>query len=224
MEPDGGGSGYNGSGNGGVYTYGVDFGVAQYSSLYTGGIYQNGYYAYGYMSAPSSSNQGSGAASTQCFISGTLVLGEEGLVNIEDISVGDKVWAWNEETGEVALKPVVETYVNKTSELVRLLVNGEEIITTPSHPFYSPVKGWTDAVRLRAGDILFLVNGEYVVVEQVQHEILEAPITVYNFQVADYHTYYVSSNGLLVHNMCAKANQRGVGGVVGAEIKHGEQM
>ena len=71
-----------------------------------------------------------------------------------------------------------------------------------THPFYSPVKGWTDAVQLRAGDILVLVNGEYVVVEKVQHEILEAPVTVYNFNVSDYHTYYVTDAGVLVHNSC----------------------
>ena len=35
----------------------------------------------------------------------------------------------------------------------------------------------------------------------MQHEILEAPVTVYNFQVEDYHTYYVAS-GVLVHNRC----------------------
>ncbi|MEE1328621.1 MAG: polymorphic toxin-type HINT domain-containing protein, partial [Oscillospiraceae bacterium] len=58
------------------------------------------------------------------------------------------------------------------------------------------------AVHLRAGDILVLVNGEYVVVEKVQHEILEAPITVYNFQVEDYHTYFVTNAGVLVHNTC----------------------
>ena len=138
-----------------------------------------------------------------CFVAGTLIKAAIDDVVIEEISEGDLVWAWDEEAGEVALKPVVETYVNETSELVHLFVNGEEIITTPSHPFYSPVKGWTDAVRLRAGDILVLVNGEYVVVEKVQHEILEAPITVYNFQVADYHTYYVTDLGVLVHNDCS---------------------
>ena len=36
----------------------------------------------------------------------------------------------------------------------------------------------------------------------MQHEILEAPVTVYNFQVEDYHTYCVSSSGVLVHNLC----------------------
>ena len=54
---------------------------------------------------------------------------------------------------------------------------------------------------MRAGDILVLVNGEYVVVEKIQHELLESPVKVYNFQVADYHTYYVAS-GVLVHNNC----------------------
>ena len=40
------------------------------------------------------------------------------------------------------------------------------------------------------------VNGEYVVVEKVQHELLERPINVYNFQVAGDHTYYVSDVGV----------------------------
>jgi len=113
------------------------------------------------------------------------------------------VWAWDEETGEVGLKRVLDTYENETYELVHVCVNGEEIVTTPAHPFYSPVKGWIQAVHLRAGDILVLVNGEYVVVEKVQHEILESPVKVYNFHVEDYHTYYVTEHGVLVHNSCA---------------------
>ena len=143
-----------------------------------------------------------------CFIAGTAIVTAEGLRAIETIEAGDLVWAWDEETGNTALKKVVETYVNSTSELVHVFVDGEEIVTTPSHPFYSPVKGWTAAVHLRAGDILQLVNGEYVVVEKVQHELLEAPVTVYNFQVEDYHTYYVSDAGVLVHNDCPRSPQR----------------
>lgn len=137
-----------------------------------------------------------------CFVAGTLVRTENGNVPIEAIQPGDYVWAWDEESGTVGIKQVVETYVNETSELVHVFVGGEEIITTPSHPFYSPVKGWTDAVHLRAGDILVTVNGELVVIEKIQHEILESSITVYNFQVEGYHTYYVSNINVLVHNMC----------------------
>ena len=90
--------------------------------------------------------------------------------------------------------------------MIRLSVNGEEITCAPGHPFYSPVKGWTEAVHLRAGDILVLVNGEYVVVEKIQHELLESPVQVYNFQVEGYHTYYVTKSGILVHNTCPNPN------------------
>ena len=144
--------------------------------------------------------------SPYCFVAGTSVLTAVGAVAIETIETGDYVWAWNEDTGKTELKQVVETYINETDELTHVFVNGEEIISTPSHPFYSPVKGWTDACKLRAGDILVLVNGEYVVIEKVQHEILESPVKVYNFQVEDDHTYYVSDTGVLVHNKCSGAD------------------
>ena len=173
------------------YSYGVDFSINMHANAYTGSIYQTGYSVVETYSQPSA-----------CFVAGTLVQSEDGAVAIENISVGDKVWAWDEATGDVALKEVVETYVNQSDELIHVFVNGEEIITTPTHPFYSPVKGWTAAAKLRAGDILVLVNGEYVVVEKAQHEILEAPIAVYNFEVEDYHTYYVGKHSILVHNVC----------------------
>lgn len=47
-----------------------------------------------------------------------------------------------------------------------------------------------------------LQSGEYVIVEKIQHEILEFPVKVYNFEVADFHTYYVGENSVLVHNRC----------------------
>lgn len=137
-----------------------------------------------------------------CFISGTLVSTEDGYKAIEDIVIGDLVWAWDEETGEVALKEVVETYINETHELVHLFIGNEEIVATPGHPFYSVEKGWLDASQLVTGDILVLLSGETAVVGNVKHEVLEDSVTVYNFQVADFHTYYVSEVDVLVHNSC----------------------
>ncbi len=145
-----------------------------------------------------------------CFVEGTLVLAKEGHVTIENIQAGDFVWAHNPETGETELKQVVQTFVNETDELVHVYTGKDEIICTNDHPFYSPVKGWTAASKLRAGDILVTVNGEYVVVEKVQHEILESPVKVYNFEVEGFHTYYVGSeDGVLVHNNCENKRQIG---------------
>ena len=158
----------------------------------------------GYMMGSITGFISGGMTSNQCFAAGTLIATANGLIPIEDIQPGNFVWATNPETGETELKPVVQLFRNETDEWVHVTVNGEEIVCTSEHPFYSPVKGWTAACQLRAGDILVLVNGEYVVVEQVQHEILENPETTYNFEVDDFHTYYVGKESVLVHNLCVK--------------------
>ena len=142
------------------------------------------------------------AAGGVCFVAGTDVLTSDGKKDIETIKAGDLVWAENPETGEKALKKVVQTFKNQTSELVHVFVNGEEIVTTPEHPFYVPNKGWMGAIHLRAGEILVLSNGKFATVEKIQHEILESPINVYNFEVEDFHTYFVGENSVLVHNVC----------------------
>ena len=121
----------------------------------------------GYMTGAISGFISGGVSNQYCFIAGTPVATQYGLVPIEDISPGDLVWATNPETGQTELKQVVQLFRNETEEWVHVSVNGEKITATPSHPFYSPVKGWTKAIELRAGDILVMLNGEYVVVEQV---------------------------------------------------------
>ena len=163
-----------------------------------------------------------------CFIAGTLVATETGYVTIENIKAGDLVWAHDPETGETALKPVVQTFRNETTEWIHVTVNGETLTCTPEHPFYVPQKGWTSAIDLRAGDRLQLLNGEYVVVEQVQHELLESPETTYNFEVEDYHTYYVGEKSILVHNKCnGKWTNAGKGSSSNANYhfnKHGYEV
>ena len=125
---------------------------------------------------------------------------------IEEVRKGDWVWSVAPETGDPELKQVEDVFVNETDEIVHVRYGDTEIDATPTHPFYTPDRGWVSAVNLRAGDRLQLVNGEYVTVEQVQHEILESPVKVYNFEVQDNHTYYVGGDdddsAVLVHNKC----------------------
>ncbi|MGN0632908.1 MAG: polymorphic toxin-type HINT domain-containing protein [Oscillospiraceae bacterium] len=139
-----------------------------------------------------------------CFVAGTLVTTEDGFKPIEEIEVGDKVLSENELTGEVENKTVTKTYINQTTKLTHVGVNGEEFVCTPTHPFYVYQHGWIQAANLRAGDVLVLSNGELVVVEWVQHEILEEAVNVYNLEVQDFHTYFIGESGVWVHNQGCK--------------------
>ena len=155
-----------------------------------------------------------------CFVAGTPVFAACGHIAIEEIKAGDMVWAYDPNTGEKQLKKVAQTFINETCEIIHVYVNGEKIKTTPEHPFFSPVKGWILACELRVGDILLTVNGKCAVVARIQHEILDAPITVYNFEVEEYHTYYIGETSLLVHNDCV-LNKKGVKVDVRTSNEHG---
>ena len=135
-----------------------------------------------------------------CFVAGTMILTASGLVAIENIKAGDKVISTDPETFETAEKTVLETYIREVTTLVHLTVNGEEIVTTVDHPFYVKNQGFIKAGELIVGDELLDVNGNVLLVENFDVELTDEPVTVYNFQVEDYHTYHVSGLGVLVHN------------------------
>ncbi len=139
-----------------------------------------------------------------CFVAGTKVLTEVGLVNIEDIKPGMKVYSKNELTGEVELKEVKETFINYVDyDMTKVTVNGEVIESTDGHDYYEVAKGWIDACELEVGDKILNNNNEEVIVEKVEtikHEG-DKLTTVYNFEVVDNHNYYVGESSVLVHNV-----------------------
>ena len=63
--------------------------------------------------------------------------------------------------------------------------------------------GWTNASDLKAGDKVRLEDGTAGTVEKAKYVALENSVTVYNFEVEDFHTYYVSEQKVLVYNTCA---------------------
>ena len=106
----------------------------------------------------------------------------------------------NPDTFVTAEKNVLETYVRQVDKLVHLTINDEEIVTTVDHPFYVQNRGFINAGNLLVGDTLISVNGEDLVIEKFFIEETEEPVDVYNFQVEDYHTYFVGESNVWVHN------------------------
>ena len=164
----------------------------------------------------------------KCFKAGTLVAcldqaGKETLKPIEEIEVGDKVLAYDEETGEQGYKEVVRLFRNETQEWHHVFVNGEEIVCTAEHPFYVDGKGFVPARELKERDNLLLSDGSKVEIESLKTEHVEIPETTYNFEVKDFHTYYVSHSNVLVHNKCWEWGKGSFDSVEESLIKHAKK-
>jgi len=55
-----------------------------------------------------------------CFDGDTLIATEEGQKRIDEIEVGDRVWAYNVETGKLELKEVLTVYIKENDEILHL--------------------------------------------------------------------------------------------------------
>ncbi|PJZ82986.1 hypothetical protein CH364_18565, partial [Leptospira harrisiae] len=154
-----------------------------------------------------------------CFVAGTKVHTKDGLKNIEDIKAGDVVASANQYTGKVSYKKVKQTFVKQTPRIYTLTYNnGTTVETTGDHPFYIQGKGWTSAAELATGDVSLILNGLRESKDTVKSAnelrdiqflasltiisigIKEKETTVYNFEVEDDHTYFVTEAGIWVHN------------------------
>ncbi len=135
-----------------------------------------------------------------CFTGETLVAAENGQKRIDKIEVGDKVWAYNVETGETELKEVLTVYVHDQTEILHLHTTAGDIDTTTNHPFYVLGRGWVAAGDLAEGDEVYLIDGSTAFITGAELEKLAEPIKVYNLEVADFNTYFVGDEAVLVHN------------------------
>lgn len=142
----------------------------------------------------------------KCFAAGTLVLTAEGNKKIEEIEVGDMVWAYDEETGISDWKPVIQLFRNRADRRTHLEFDceNEPIICTPEHPFFilnatadtpivrfegceekeaKSVGKWVAAKYLKIGDNVLLASGKIAIITKAETEKCE-PFTTYNFEVA----------------------------------------
>jgi len=132
-----------------------------------------------------------------CFPAGTPVHTISGQKNIEEIVTGDEVWAWDEDSGSVALKRVTATIQHEVDATVEITLEGEIIETTAEHPFYTR-EGWKDAANLTTDDQLKTKDGEWKFIKA--HKFAYQKRKVFNFEVENWHTYFVGVLAWLVHN------------------------
>ena len=93
-------------------------------------------------------------------------------------------------------------------------VHAEVLDVTQEHPFWVEGKGWTNAAKLSVGDAVSTLKSGALKVASIATDA--GTHTTYNFEVEDFHTYFVGDSALWVHNMCG-----GDGGVTKSErVRH----
>jgi hypothetical protein len=142
-----------------------------------------------------------------CFVIGTMIWTETGPVPIERIGVGASVLARSENGDHLDCKPVLATFMRHTHMLVELTFdNGrarDRARLTGSHRLFAKRRGWVEASMLEPGrDILIDSEGRDVIL--LDSDLLAVEETVYNFEVADFHTYFVGKLGFWAHNCCGR--------------------
>ncbi|MDO9569619.1 MAG: polymorphic toxin-type HINT domain-containing protein, partial [Hydrogenophaga sp.] len=158
----------------------------------------------------------------ECFSGDTLVVVEPwtdnfnggvstNMLYIERVEVGDTVLSRCELTGEMAYKQVTKVFTHgwRTSSDISFecgpefyekypTSNPPGITTTANHPFWVQGKGWTKVEDLKPGDEMLTYDGIKATVKHVS--LNNSGTEVYNLEVEDFHTYFVASPGIWVHN------------------------
>ena len=107
--------------------------------------------------------------------------------------------------GELDYKEVLYVYRKSTRNFINLTVEGKLIETTSTHLFMLENGNWKSAENLTAGDKIITATGDIKTVDAVEKLSYNESRPIYNLNVDDFHTYFVGSDELLVHNDCSEA-------------------
>jgi RHS repeat-associated protein len=133
---------------------------------------------------------------------------------ISALQVGDEILAhadWKSKgsladlDARLSYEKVTDVFTNhKLQSLVHITLNsGETVTVTENHPFKT-TEGWRDAILLKKGGKLLLKGsdgedlGKTALITNVRTE--KKSIPTFNLEVANAHTYFVGTDGELVHN------------------------
>jgi hypothetical protein len=130
----------------------------------------------------------------------------DGDVLIAEIEVGDKVLAYNEETGEIGEYEVTDTISHVDEDIIHLTIDGELIETTAEHPFYTDDREWVNAADLSVGELVLSLDGDYGTVEAVV-VVEDVNQPMYNLTVNEAHTFFIGDGDWLVHNCKVKVSE-----------------
>ncbi len=132
----------------------------------------------------------------ECFAAGTPVLTASGLVEIEQLKVGDLVLAKHQDTGELSLRPVLATTIRPAEQVVIIRTTGETIEATGGHPLWIDGEGWVMASEMKSGMVLHGLERGVMITDLRPGQVKQT----YNLIVDGFHSYFVGFDRVLAHD------------------------
>lgn len=129
-----------------------------------------------------------------CFTGDMLLLCEGGKKRADAIREGDQLWSRDEHDpdGPLVLKRVLRRF-ERTAKIWHLRLPGQVLRTTLEHPFWVENRQkWLPVGELNIGDVVRTDAGDLLAVEGIEDSGQWE--RVYNWEVEDYHTYFVSAS------------------------------
>ena len=97
------------------------------------------------------------------------------------------------------------TFKRVAGAVVLIRVGNDTLQATPEHPFYVKGKGWIEARHIKEHDKL--VKPDHATESVQWTQVMLDNRLVYNISVVGAHTFYVSNDSLLSHNVLASCLQ-----------------
>ena len=135
------------------------------------------------------------------FIAGTLIKTKNDYVPIEKLKEKDKILSYNYKTRLIVESGILKIQKNHSEKAIRIFVDGAEIITTPDHKFFCPLRkgNWIEAKDLQQNDFILRNICNLVRIEKV--EPFECKSDLYCLSINENHNFFVSQKDIFVHNI-----------------------
>jgi hypothetical protein len=155
-------------------------------------------------------NPGRGPGQIPCFPADTLVSTPDGLRPINNINIGETVYAYDFQTEVVVIRRILNVFEGNTDCWVDVYFESDILRTTRLHPIWTESdQSWIEAADLAPGMRVLQKDGSTSEVRFVALLPQDTMQRTYNLNVDEANNFFVGKLKLLVHNDETPLDQAG---------------
>ena len=132
------------------------------------------------------------------FLTGTLVKTKNSFLPIEQLQINDEVVCFDL-VNSYTIRPILYITTEIIDSYIQININGTNLNLAPGQKVYlAEEKQWIEAQQLTTNQILLAYNMQQVSIDSIA--LINETVQVYKVTVTEYHTFCVSSVGIIAHN------------------------